>query len=129
MQAFRKNIFGTLALLALSACVTVHSTRLGAGVIHAPVPPDRVAIYRNAQQINGRYEEVALISAAGDYSYTNEEQMYAKMREKAGALGANGILLDSMTEPTTGAKVASAFIGTSAERTGKAVAIYVGGSQ
>jgi hypothetical protein len=84
-----------------------------------------VAIYRNAQQIRTRYEEVALLSASGDYSYTNEEQMYASMRKKAGALGANGVILDSMTEPTTGAKVAQAFLGTSANRRGKAIAVFV----
>src|SRR5207302_2093396 len=31
-----------------------------------------------------------------------------KMREKAGASGATGIVLDSMSEPTTGAKIAGA---------------------
>jgi len=114
-----------LGVYALSACVSVQSTRLGAGVIHPPVPADRVAIYRTAEQVGTQYHEVALLSASGDYSYTNEEQMYKRMREKAGALGANGIVLDSMSEPTTGAKVARFLIGTPAQRTGKAVAIYV----
>jgi hypothetical protein len=79
--------------------------------------------------VGHRYEEVALLSAAGDYSYTNEEQMYKKMRESAAALGANGIILDSVVEPTTGAKVAQFFIGTSAQREGYAVAIYVNTTQ
>jgi len=40
-------------------------------------------------------------------------------------LGANGILLDSVSEPTTGAQVAHVLLGTSADRHGKAVAIYI----
>lgn len=118
------TLIGLLAAI-LSGCVSVQATRLGGGVIHSPVPPERVAIYRNAEQVGARYEEIALLSASGDHSYTSEEQMYAGMRKKAGALGANGVILDSLTEPTTGAKVAQAFLGTSANRRGKAVAIRV----
>ena len=109
----------------LAACVTVQSTRLGASVIRPPVSPDQVAIYRTASQVPGRYEEVALLDASGDYAYTDEEQMFAKLRKRAGALGANGIILNSISEPTTGAKVARFLIGTPADRTGRAVAIFI----
>lgn len=121
------KILGTLIVsaMALTACVTVQSTRLGAGVIHPPVTPDTVAIYRTADQVHGHYEEVALLSAAGDYNGTSEEGMYKEMRKKAGQMGANGIILDSITEPSTGAKIANVLLFTSAQRTGKAVAIFV----
>ena len=121
------KIIGSLIVsaFALTACVSVQSTRLGDGVIRPPVSPDGVAIYRTADQVRSHYEEVALLSAAGDYNGTTEEGMYKEMRKKAGAMGANGIILDSVSEPSTGAKVASALLLTSANRTGKAVAIYV----
>ncbi len=125
MKSVIRPFAALLALLSLTACVSVQTTRLGSGVIHPPVAPDAVAIYRTAAQVGVPYEEVALLDAAGDYNYTNEEKMYAKMREKAGALGANGIVLDSITEPTTGAKVAQVFLGTSAQRKGKAIAIFI----
>jgi hypothetical protein len=47
------------------------------------------------------------------------------MRKKAAELGANGVLLQQVVEPTKGAKVANAFLGTSANRKGESVAIYV----
>lgn len=121
------KIHGALivVVLALTACVSVQSTRLGADVIRPPVTPDRVSIYRTADQVRGHYEEVALLSAAGDYNATSEEGMYKEMRKKAGAMGANGIILDSVSEPSTGAKIANVLLFTSANRTGKAVAIYV----
>jgi hypothetical protein len=52
--------------------------------------------------------------------------MWNSLRKKAGKLGANAIILDAMSEPSAGAKVAAAFLlGTGAERKGKAIAIYV----
>jgi hypothetical protein len=109
----------------LAGCVTTQATRLGDGPIFPAVPADKVVIYRNADQVRKDYVEVALITASGDYSYTDEEQMYKKMRERAGAMGANGLILDSVTEPTTGAKVANFLLGTAAQRKGKVVAIRV----
>ena len=125
MKSVVRPLMAVFGALVITACVSVQSTRLGSTVIRPPVPASAVAIYRSAAQVGAQYEEVALLDAAGDYNYTNEEKMYQKMREKAGALGANGIVLDSITEPTTGAKVAQFFIGTAAQRKGKAVAIYV----
>ena len=125
MLTGRTSFIAAVGFFALTACVSVQTTRLGSGVIHPPVPADRVTIYRTADQVHAKYEEVALLSASGDSSMTTEDQMYSKMRQQAGELGANGIILDSVAEPTTGAKVAQALLGTSADRHGKAVAIYI----
>jgi hypothetical protein len=111
-------------MFCVTACVSVQSTRLGAGVIHPSVPADQVVIYRTAEQVHGQYEEIALLSGVEDYR-TSEDKMYDKMRKEAGKLGANGIILDSTSEPSTGLKIANAFLLTPAQRTGKAVAIYV----
>jgi len=113
------------AVLFCSGCVQVQATRLGAGPIRPPLTQDKVAIYRTAEQVPGRYDEVALLSASGAYSATTEEMMYFEMRKKAGLLGANAVILDSIKEPTTGSKVANALIGVPANREGKAVAVFV----
>jgi hypothetical protein len=68
-------------------------------------------------------EEVALLSSKDDYNATDEEKMYRSMREKAGEMGANTIILQSVQEPGTGSKVAHALIGISANREGKALAV------
>lgn len=122
-----KTMAAVMAAIVLTGCVTTQATRLGGGPIHAPVPADQVMIYRNAEQVRQDYVEVALITASGDHSYTNEEQMYKKLRERAAAMGANGLILDSVTEPTTGAKVANFLIGTPAQRKGKVIAIRTSG--
>lgn len=108
-----------------SGCVSVNATRLEAGPPRAAVAPENVRIYRTAQQVGRPYEEVALLNAAGDYAMTNEGQMFEAMRKKAAKLGANAVILDGVSEPTTGQRVARAFLGTPADRKGKAIAIYI----
>jgi hypothetical protein len=76
--------------------------------------------------VPGKYEEIALLSSTGEAMWTNEEQMWNSMKKKAGKLGANAVILDAMSEPSAGAKVAAAFLGVGgAQRKGKAIAIYV----
>ena len=117
--------FALMSALLLGACVSTQAVRLGSNEIRPPIAPDRVAIYRTASQVPGKYEEVALLSSSGDYNMTNEEAMYRSMREKAGKMGANAVILDSVQEPGTGAKVASVLFGTGANRKGKALAIFI----
>ena len=61
--------------LTMVGCVAVNATQLGT-VTHRPaVPPERVAIYRTAEQVPSRYEEVALLNATG------ESGMHSGMRK------------------------------------------------
>ena len=121
----RASLF--LAFLVLStACVSTNATMLNPSPIaRAPVAPDQVRIYRTAAQVTGKYEELALLNSTGESSWTNEQAMLESMRKKAGELGANGVILDAVTEPGAGAKVAAAFLGVGAQRKGKALAIFV----
>lgn len=114
------------ALFALSACVSTNATILNPSpVTRAPFAPDKVRIYRTADQVSGKYEELALLNATGESNWTNEEKMMQSMRVKAGKLGANGIILDAINEAGAGAKVAAAVFGTGTQRKGRAIAIYV----
>jgi hypothetical protein len=123
----RKSVATALVLLIstlLVACVSTQATML-TGSARPPILPENVKIYRSLDQIPGKYEEVALLTSAGDYSLTDEAKMFKSMREKAASLGANGVVLQQVVEPGTGAKVANAILGTSANRKGQALAIYV----
>ena len=120
------KITALLALsLALGACVRTNAVRLGSGPVRPPVADTTVVIYRTASQVPGKYEEVALLNSKGESSWTDEAKMFRSMQKKAGELGANGIILDAVSEPSAGAKVASAIFGTGAERKGRAIAIFV----
>jgi hypothetical protein len=124
----RSRFIGLCTLLlagSLMGCVYTSVTRIGVPVTRPTVAPGNVVIYRTADRVPGKYEEVALLNSAGSTGWTSEESMYLDMRKKAGLLGANAIILDGMTEPSAGAKVAGAFLGVPAERKGKAIAIFV----
>jgi len=99
---------------------------LDAAKIREPIDPDDVVIYTTASKVPGEYEEIALLNSKADSASTSEAQMFKSMRKKAAKLGANAIILDAVSEPTVGAKIAAAVLfGTGAERKGKALAIYV----
>lgn len=121
----RAKVVVVALVLILSSCVSTNMIRLGAGSQYDPVPVETVAVYRTADQVPGKYEELALLNSKGASGWTNEAQMLKSMRNEAAKIGANGIVLDAMSEPGAGAKVAAAIFGTSAERKGRAIAIRV----
>ena len=113
-----------VAAILLSGCITTSVTPLS-GKTYPPIHEDAVTIYLSEEDIPGDYEKVAIIYAKGDYASTDEAMMFKSVRKKAAKLGANGVLLQGVTEPSTGAKVAQAFLGTGANRRGELVAIFV----
>lgn len=118
-------ILATLGILC-AACVSTNAVQIGTTPRRAVVPWKSVAVYRTADQVPGKYEEVAMLVSTGDALWTNEAAMWNSMKKRAGKMGANAIILDAMSEPSAGAKVAAAFLGViGADRKGKAVAIYV----
>ena len=113
-------------LVSLSACVTTNASRLGTATAIRPlVLPANVALYRVASQVPRQYEEVALLNSTGDSGMTDEARMFESMKKKAGEMGANAVILDAVSEPGSGSKVAAAIFGVSAQRKGKALAIWI----
>lgn len=51
--------------------------------------------------------------------------MYNAMKKRAAQIGANGILFQPIKEPSAGAKVAGAFLGTGTNRKAEMIAIFV----
>ena len=123
----RRSSFICLLLASvLSGCVSTNATMLGTATMHrAAIPQQTVKLYRSADQVPGKYEEIALLHSHGASTMTSEPQMLESMKRKAAELGANGVILDALTEPSAGAKIAGAFLGYAPQRTGKSVAIYV----
>lgn len=129
MPVARSDRYGLAVLFLVaslaSSCVSTNATMLGTAGLRPPLLPAQVVIYRSFDQVRAPYEEVALLHSTGEAGFTSEAQLYDSMRLKAAQLGANAIVLDSVVEPSAGAKVAAAFLGTPAERKGKAVAIFI----
>jgi hypothetical protein len=121
-----KRLAMLAALATMVACVSTQATLLNPSPVkRAPVPADQVRIYRTPDQVVGRYEEIALLHAQGETEWTNEKTMLESMRRKAGKVGANGLILDSIREAGAVEQIAGAVLKTGSTRRGRAVAIFV----
>ena len=116
----RRLLVLLVCVAAVTGCVYVNTTLLGTTKQRSSVPPDSVVIYRTTDQVPRKYEEVALLIARQDASWTREAGMLRKMQKEAGKLGANGVILDAIRGPS----FVEELMGFP-ERKGRAIAIYI----
>jgi hypothetical protein len=114
-------------LLALAACVTTRHTFVNPSAERfARVSADSVWIITSESELDTlSYVRVAIIEASGSGELTNRTEMLNAMRERAGEIGANAILLPEIREAGAGVQVAAAVLGVDTERTGTVVAIRI----
>jgi len=110
--------------LALSACVTVNKSVLDRSFMDRPLPIEEVHVYLPGDEVP-EHTRIAILNAEGDVDVTNEAEMIDRLREEAGKLGANAIVLGEIRDPGTGERVLAAFLDTSANRRSQAIAVYV----
>ncbi len=90
----RISLFFVLAVL-VSGCTTVSYTLLGAGQGHPPVPESEVQVFTEEDELP-EHTRIALLHRSLDMkgiARTNPGKLVAMLRNKAGALGANGIVV------------------------------------
>ena len=86
----------SLVALLLSGCVS--GSQVVTGTARAPVPPYNVTVYT---EMPVGAETIGLVSANSTASLSWDKakvQCIEKMREKAGAMGANGIVIKDMND-------------------------------
>src|SRR4051812_46534421 len=124
--------------LAISAChsVSTNVSLMDPSLRLAKPCPAAIKLYTVPARVEQPYREIALLNSAGETSYSSESDMIKSMREKAATVGANGIILGGIDEPSAMAKIAGQVAQVtanaagqlstiSAERKGRAAAIYV----
>lgn len=114
------HLLSVAVALALTGCVSAQATMLSP-TRYAPVPESAVRVFLDVEEVPSTCERIALIHAQGDVDVTNEQQMIAAARRRAGKIGANAIALNTMRDPATGTRVAAAVFGLPAERKGQMV--------
>ena len=122
----RKEYSAIFALLFLAGCVFTQATMLD-GTAYLPVDADDVVLYLGEADIEGEWESIAIIHAQGDATWTRESKMLKAARKRAGKIGANGILIEDINEPSAGAQIAGEILGTGSTRRGRMIAIRVFG--
>ena len=120
-----------LLCLTITGCITTHATLVDpTATRYARVPPDSVRIFTDQSELDTLdFVRLAIIEASGSGEWTNQSEMLQAMRTKAGELGGNGVILPKIEEPSAGAKVAAAFLGTGTQRKGNVIAVRVLGAK
>ena len=118
-----------LLTLATSACVSVHtnSTLMDPSARLARTCSESVKLYLSPDSVQQPYRQVALMNSAGGVNLSDEAEMFESMREEAAAVGANGLLLGTIDEPSAITLVAANANKTSLARKARAMAIWVPG--
>lgn len=121
----RTILLPIVVLATLSACVETQVTRLEAGPARAAIAPDAVAIYRSPAEVPGRFRAIALLDSSADTDLAGYGDIYASMRKKAAAIGANGIILGDQLEPSPLLRLAGELLNGNTYRHGRATAILL----
>ena len=86
------------ALAALvSGCVSINHTMLDTGPGYAPVPGPEVQVFFERDELP-EHTRIALLYGKTFENITTESKFIDKLREAAGALGANGVVLLGQTD-------------------------------
>ncbi|MEQ1857788.1 MAG: hypothetical protein ABL963_15140, partial [Longimicrobiales bacterium] len=97
---------GSLALLVLlAACVSVNKSILAPNPTGRRFALEEVYVYLERDSVP-EHTRLAILNARGDTDVTDESDMIDKLREEAGKLGANAIILGDIEEPGTGTRIA-----------------------
>ena len=115
------------AAVLISACVSTNASLIDPSVHLARTCQSAIKLYTTPDRVGQPYREVAVLNATGESNWSNEEDMIDSMRDKAADVGANGIILDNIDEPSALTKVIGAVAKTGTQRKGKALAIFIPG--
>ena len=89
-------LFFVLAVL-VSGCVSINHTMLDTGPGYAPVPAPEVQVFFERDELP-EHTRLALLYGKTFENITTESKLINKLREAAGALGANGVVLLGQTD-------------------------------
>jgi hypothetical protein len=129
-----------LAVFVLAGCAT--TSHVITGKPRAPIEPSQVTLYSSAPP---QYEEIAVIEASSrsSFSFGDQQKMDAvieRLKKEAASLGANGVWLQRTGSDGGGGSVGAgvgtgiggggvsigtSIFTTSANKTGRGLAIYV----
>ncbi|HEY6088327.1 MAG TPA: hypothetical protein VD771_00930 [Gemmatimonadaceae bacterium] len=109
----------------LCACVSTNAALIDPTVHLARTCPSAIKLYTTPDKVGRPYREVALLNAKGESNWSDEGDMIDSMRDKAAEVGANGIILSRIDEPSALTKVIGQVAKTGSQRKGNALAIYV----
>ena len=123
-----KGLTLACALAIGSACAGVKKTTtdLNPGMSRAPTCAAAIAVYNSRADVPYDYYELAWIEASGNSVWTTDNQLQTQIRNAAGKVGANAIIVNPVEQSKSAVKVLGEAVGTkSATQKASALAIYM----
>lgn len=114
-----------VAAVLVCACVRTNAALIDPSVQLARTCPAAVKLFTTPDRVGRPYREVAMLNAKGESNWSDEGDMIQSMRDKAAEVGANGIILSKIDEPSALTKVIGEIAKTGSQRKGNALAIYI----
>lgn len=114
-----------LVALATACTSSANAVRLETGPARAPLPADSVRVFRSLSQVTAPYVEVAIISAQGYLITVDDAKLIGRMKEEAGKLGANALILDASPDGATQQGEYDVRLNEPKMAKGRSVAIYI----
>ena len=119
-----KKFYTLSALLILSAALffsCVSGSALVTGTQRPPIEPSMVKVYPEPP---AKYEIIGIVTATSEYGWSEQSDLNEALKElknQAAKIGANGILIDSVSVPTTGFSSYDYYATSSKSLQGKAI--------
>lgn len=125
-----KGITLALTLAVGSACAGVRKTTtdVNPSLSRAPTCAAAIAVYNSRADVPFDYYELAWIEAQGNSVWTTDNQLQQQIRNGAGKVGANAVIVNPVEQNKTAVKVLGEVVGAkSATQKASALAIYMPG--
>src|SRR3979411_2971755 len=88
------------AAILVCACVRTNAALTDPSVQLARTCPAATQHFTTPHSAGHPYREVAVLNAKGESNWSDEGDMISSMRDKAAEVGANGIILSKINEPS-----------------------------
>ncbi len=92
-----------LVVVVFSGCVSM-KVRKCTMKTFAPVSAEQVVVYQQREEVPAGYVKIATIHVQDAWVHDNNDRVLQKIKGKAGAIGANGIILGRLNKPTVPAE-------------------------
>lgn len=125
-----KGIALACALAVGSACAGVKKTTtdLNPSVSRPSTCAAAIAVYNSRADVPYDYYELAWIQATGNSVWTTDNQLQTQIRNGAGKVGANAVIINPVTQSKSTVKILGEAVGAnSATQKATALAIYMPG--
>lgn len=120
-------LFLPILMLLMISCGTSSSVVRLSPSIRPSIDVDLVTVYQTEAEVPSEFEKIAVVTIKGSAVYKTKASMLRALREKAGLLGANAIILAGSKDQTIATKAVSVYLtaGIFGKKEVSAIAIYV----